>query len=76
MGIFKTIKKAVQKTVAKALGLDANSRAQRPDAQMGPAGAEASRRTAAPKRKARGARGRDSTIITAGSTIGTRTLLG
>jgi hypothetical protein len=80
MGLLKSIRKAFKKTVKKALsGVQDNSPDKpKPMAEMGPQGdsAERARVAAARPRRARGARGRDSTIITAGSSIGSRTLLG
>jgi hypothetical protein len=80
MGFFKKVKKAVQKTVKKALsGVQDNSKAPKPDAQLGPSGSgDASTRAseAARRRRGRGARGRDSTIIAMRSELGSRTLLG
>lgn len=73
MGLLKKIKKAVR----KALGGDNNKpKMPKPDAQLGPTGDMGSslRRTA--RRMPRGTRGRDSTIITSGSEVGSRTLLG
>ena len=74
MGILKTIKKGVK----SALGIDDPKKPKpvAPEPQMGPAGSfvEAMDRPAV--RRRRGARGRDSTIITARSDIGSRTLLG
>lgn len=75
MGLLKKIKKAVKKT----LGINDNNKPKmpKPDATLGPSGdgGDAVRRSAA-RRMPRGARGRDSTIITGGSEIGSRTLLG
>lgn len=83
MGLLKTIKKAaknVVKGVAKAAGVDTSApKPQAPDATLGPTGDTGSRATQrmdADRRRRRGARGRDSTIITARSDIGSRTLLG
>lgn len=82
MGIISKIKKAVKKTVKKALsGVTDNNanKAVAPDATLGPSGDTGSRATQrmdADRRRRRSARGRDSTIITAGSQIGSRTLLG
>lgn len=73
MGLLKKIKKAVK----KALGVNDNKpKMPKPDAALGPSGdaAGAARRTR--RAMPRGARGRDSTIITGGSEIGSRTLLG
>lgn len=76
MGLWKKIKKAVR----KAVGADDNKpKMPVPDATLGPqgdSGGAVVRRSIADRRKARAARGRDSTIITAGSQIGQRTLLG
>lgn len=75
MGLWKKIKKAVR----KAVGADDKPKMPVPDATLGPQGDSGSavvRRSIADRRKARAARGRDSTIITAGSQIGQRTLLG
>lgn len=81
MGILSSIKKALKKTVKKALSGVTDNKPQQaaaPDATMGPAGDTGSRATDmnAIRRRARRARGRDSTIITARSEIGSRTLLG
>lgn len=78
MGIFSKAKKLVKKTVKKALsGVTDNSPDKvRPAAAMGPAGDTGSRATSMQRRRSRRARGRDSTIITARSEIGSRTLLG
>lgn len=83
MGLLKSIKKAVKKAAKKALsGVMDNSpnKPPPPDATMGPAGdtgARATRNMAQnDRRRVRQARGRDSTIITARSEIGSRTLLG
>lgn len=78
MSLFKSIKRAVKKTVRQALsGVTDKPDKPKPQAQMGPAGDTATRvaQRPGPKRR-RGARGRDSTIITARSEIGSRTLLG
>ena len=74
MGLWKKIKKAVR----KAVGADNKPKMPVPDATLGPQGDGGAvvRRSIADRRKARAARGRDSTIITAGSQIGQRTLLG
>lgn len=76
MGWFKKLKKTVKKAVRNIVG-DDNNRPQRPDASMGPSGDTGARtaRRVNPSR-ARRSRGRDSTIITAGSETGSRTLLG
>ena len=82
MGILSSIKKAVKKTLKKALsGINENDtvKAAAPEAQMGPAGDTGSRATdalAMNRKRSRKSRGRDSTIITARSEIGSRTLLG
>lgn len=77
MSFLKKAWKAVKKTASKALGVDSNSsKAPRATAGMGPAGDGGSVRRSNRRSKARGARGRDSTIITGGSEVGTRTLLG
>lgn len=82
MGILSSIKKAVKRTVKKALSgvQDNNQKAPKPDAQMGPSGSgDAMSRAAsdaAKRRRQRGARGRDSTIIAGRSELGSRTLLG
>ena len=80
MGIINSIKKAVKKTVKKALsGVNDNPKQMKPDATLGPAGdtgARATRGSMADRRRQRRSRGRDSTIITARSDIGSRTLLG
>jgi hypothetical protein len=80
MGILKSIKKTVKKTVKKALsGVTDNSPDKvKPNATLGPAGDTGARvqdTAAANRRRTRG-RGRDSTIITSRSEIGSRTLLG
>lgn len=74
MGLLKKIKKAVKKALG---GNDNKPKMPKPDAVLGPSGdgGDAVRRSAA-RRIPRGARGRDSTIITGGSEIGSRTLLG
>lgn len=75
MGLLKKIKKAVK----NALGGGNNNKPKmpKPDATLGPSGDVGStlRRTAR-RPMPRGARGRDSTIITGGSEVGSRTLLG
>lgn len=83
MGLLKSAKKAVKKVakaVAEAAGVDTDKKVKLPDpvATMGPAGARGAdtRGSIADRRRARRARGRDSTIITARSDIGSRTLLG
>lgn len=80
MGILSSIKKLAKKVVKKALsGVTDNSPDKvKPDASLGPAGDTGSRATSnmARLRRSRKARGRDSTIITARSEIGSRTLLG
>jgi len=78
---WNKVKDAAKKTVKKALSgvQDNNVKAPKPLASMGPAGdtgARATQRMDADRRRRRGARGRDSTIITARSEIGSRTLLG
>lgn len=76
MGIFSKAKKLVKKTVKNLTG--GNNKPQRPDAAMGPAGDTGSRArsSTANRTRMRRSRGRDSTIITARSEIGSRTLLG
>lgn len=82
MGLLKTIKKAVKnvaKDVAQAVGIDTSPKVKvaKPQAEMGPQGDLATRTDVVPRRRSRrGGRGRDSTIITAGSQINSRTLLG
>jgi hypothetical protein len=78
MGILKTIKKAVKKTVNKALsGVNDKPKKAKVEAQLGPSGDTGTRATTAMRqRQGRRARGRDSTIITQRSGIGSRTLLG
>ena len=77
MGLLKKIKKAVR----NALGGNDNNAPQAPvpDATLGPQGdsvvAERSSRSMN-RRRAQMGRGRDSTIISAGQQIGSRTLLG
>ena len=78
---WNKIKDAAKKTAKKALsGVQDNSpKKVTPDATLGPSGdtgARATQRMDADRRRRRGARGRDSTIITARSEIGSRTLLG
>lgn len=77
MGWFKKLKKTVKKAVRNLTG-DNNNKPQRPDAAMGPAGDTGSRARSsnANRTRMRRSRGRDSTIITAGSEVGSRTLLG
>lgn len=78
MGLLNKIKKAVK----NALGVNDNKKQKMPvpDATLGPAGdsgaAIKSDRNITDRRRSRAARGRESTIITAGSQIGQRTLLG
>ncbi len=77
MGWWKKIKKAARKVV----GADDNNKPKMPvpDAALGPTGDVAKRATTGggvDRRRARAARGRDSTIITSRSEIGSRTLLG
>lgn len=78
MSILKKAWRAAKKAVAKAVGVDTRAPKPKPNAALGPAGDTASRtaRSSGPRRRARNARGRDSTIITARSEIGSRTLLG
>jgi hypothetical protein len=77
MGIIKSIKRAVKKTVNKALsGVNDAPKKPKPEAQMGPSGDTGTRAVAKRQRQGRRARGRDSTIITQRSGIGSRTLLG
>jgi hypothetical protein len=78
---WNKVKDSAKKTVKKALSgvQDNNVKAPTPDATLGPSGdtkTRATQRMDADRRRRRGARGRDSTIITAGSSIGSRTLLG
>ena len=77
---WNKIKDAAKKSAKKALsGVQDNSKAPKPDAQLGPSGSgDASTRAseAARRRRGRGARGRDSTIIAMRSELGSRTLLG
>jgi hypothetical protein len=78
MGILKTVKKWAKKALS---GVQDNSKPEVPvpEAQLGPTGdtgARATQKLDANRRRQRGARGRDSTIITARSDIGSRTLLG
>jgi hypothetical protein len=74
MGILSSIKKGAR----KLFGGDDKQKKMKPTPGMGPAGMgsaeDAVARVAERKRK-RG-RGRDSTIITAGTDVGSRTLLG
>lgn len=78
MGLLNKIKKAVK----NALGVNDNKKQKMPvpDATLGPAGdsgaAIKADRNITDRRRSRAARGRESTIITAGSQIGQRTLLG
>lgn len=76
---WKAAKKAV-KNVAEAVGVETDApQPPTPDATLGPAGdtgARATRSAMADRRRQRRSRGRDSTIITARSDIGSRTLLG
>lgn len=77
MSFLKKAWNKVKKTASKALGVDSNSsKASRPTPGLGPTGDGGSVRRSSRRSKARGARGRDSTIITGGSEVGTRTLLG
>jgi hypothetical protein len=79
MSIFKRAWKATKKAVSKAVGADNKPKAPKPDAVLGPSGdtgSRATRSSMADRRRQRRARGRDSTIITARSDIGSRTLLG
>jgi hypothetical protein len=78
---WNKVKDAAKKTAKKALSgvTDNNVKAPTPDATLGPTGDTGSRATQrmdADRRRRRNARGRDSTIITARSEIGSRTLLG
>jgi len=83
MGLLSSIKKKAKQWAKKATsGMNdnkANNKPPPPDATLGPSGggeARVSQRMDADRRRRRGARGRDSTIITAGSAPGSRTLLG
>lgn len=79
MSILKKAWRAAKKAVAKVAGVDTSAPEPKPDAALGPTGDTGSRATQrmdANRRRRRGARGRDSTIITARSEIGSRTLLG
>jgi hypothetical protein len=78
---WNKIKDAAKKSAKKALSgvTDNSAKAPKPDAQLGPSGSgDASTRAseAARRRRGRGARGRDSTIIAMRSELGSRTLLG
>jgi hypothetical protein len=79
---WNKIKDAAKKTAKKALSgvTDNSAKAVKPDAQMGPSGSgDASSRAASMaerRKRQRGARGRDSTIIATRSELGSRTLLG
>lgn len=77
MGLINSIKKAAK----RALGIDgkAKAKAVKLFGSMGPAGEgmqQAQRAGMQDNRRRRNARGRDSTIITAGSDSYNRTLLG
>jgi hypothetical protein len=76
MGFLKKVWNKVKNNTSKALGINNSSKTSRPAAGLGPAGDGGSVRRSNRRSKARGARGRDSTIITGGSEVGTRTLLG
>ena len=76
MGFLKKAWNKVKNNTSKALGINNSSKAPRATAGLGPAGDGGSVRRSNRRSKARGARGRDSTIITGGSEVGTRTLLG
>jgi hypothetical protein len=79
MSILKKAWKAAKKAVAKVAGVDTSAPKPKEVAQMGPAGdtsSQAARGAIADRRRQRRSRGRDSTIITARSDIGSRTLLG
>ena len=77
MSFLKKAWNKVKNNTSKALGINNNSsKAPRATAGLGPAGDGGSVRRSNRRSKARGARGRDSTIITGGSEVGTRTLLG
>lgn len=77
MSFLKKAWNKVKNNASKALGINSNSsKAPKATAGLGPAGDGGSVRRSARRSKARGARGRDSTIITGGSEVGTRTLLG
>lgn len=91
MGIFKQIKKKVVKAIKDVTGVsdrekDAQRKAKKAEAEavkLASAGANedarrkmAEMRSPARMRRKQGGRGRDSTIITQGSEIQSRTLLG
>jgi hypothetical protein len=80
MSFLKKAWNKAKKTAAKALGVDTKQKAPKPEAQLGPSGAgDATSRAASDalrRRRGRGARGRDSTIIAMRSELGSRTLLG
>lgn len=90
MGIFSSIKKKVVKAVKEIAGIDDNQKDAAKEAQkaadaqvklLSAQGNEDVRKKmeamrANPRRRGRATRGRDSTIITQGSEIQSRTLLG
>lgn len=79
MGLLKAIKKTARSVVKAVVGDNNKPKIPAPNATIGPAGDMATRdgrKSPLSERKRRQARGRDSTIITSRSELGSKTLLG
>lgn len=73
MSLLGSLKKAAK----KALGVNGGKKKVKLAGSMGPsAGASSSRAASSAQRASRSARGRDSTILTPGSSVNSRSLLG